>query len=231
MDTYGPQIIIEVLSVMFESFSTIITTNSGTIDKYIGDAIMALWGCPESIEDPEMCACVAVDQILEELAKLNVIFLHKFNIKMRVRIGLHSGEVRAGNVGSSQRLNYTVLGNTVNLAARLEPLNKELSTSVLVTDSIRKETGQAFSFRALGRINVRGFKEPILVHEFLGANPKIDSKTQLLLQQFSGVDDALCKPDTENTDDSSLERLLQEFIAKFPDDKAAARALDLLHKS
>ncbi|KAH3764634.1 adenylate cyclase [Pelomyxa schiedti] len=229
MDAYGPQVIIEVLSVMFESFSTIITRNSGTIDKYIGDAIMALWGCPEALQNPEMCACVAVDQILEELAKLNVTFRHKFNISMHVRIGLHFGEVRAGNVGSSQRLNYTVLGSSVNLAARLEPLNKELGTCVLVTDSIRNPCCKSFSFRALGNIYVRGFKDPILVHEFFGSTFKVDSKSQLLLQQYGAIDEALCKAD--NIDHTDLQHLIEEFITKFPEDKPAARALDLLHKS
>ncbi|KAH3767107.1 adenylate cyclase [Pelomyxa schiedti] len=226
MDAYGAQTIIEVLSVMFEVFSTIITRNSGTIDKYIGDAIMALWGCPEALDDPEMRACVAMDEILEELAKLNVVFLQKFNITMRIRIGLHYGEVRAGNVGSSQRLNYTVLGNTVNLAARLEPLNKELGTAVLVTDSIRNPCCKSFSFRALGKIFVRGFQDPILVHEFLGATSKIDSKTQLMLQHYSAVDQALCCNDAE-----PLQALLDEFVSRFPLDKPAALTAQLLRQS
>ncbi|KAH3767455.1 adenylate cyclase [Pelomyxa schiedti] len=227
MDAYGAQTIIEVLSVMFEAFSTIITRNSGTIDKYIGDAIMALWGCPEALNDPELRACVAVDEILAELATLNEIFLQKFRFTMHIRIGLHYGEVRAGNVGSSQRLNYTVLGSTVNLAARLEPLNKELGTAVLVTDSIRKPCCKSFSFRALGKIFVRGFQDPILVHEFLGSTRKLDNKAQLMLQHYAAVDEALCNHD----DEVPLQALLDAFIAKFPLDKPAAHASQLLHQS
>ncbi|KAH3764633.1 adenylate cyclase [Pelomyxa schiedti] len=227
MDTYGPQIIIEVLSMMFESFSTIITKNSGTIDKYIGDAIMALWGCPEAMQAPEMRACIAVDEILDELAKLNVTFLRRFNISMHVRIGLHFGEVRAGNVGSSQRLNYTVLGSSVNLAARLEPLNKELGTCVLVTDSIRNPCCKSFSFRALGRIYVRGFKDPILIHEFFGSTFKVDSKSQMLLQDYDTVDQALCLCQAGEV----VQQLLEEFILKYPHDKPVTHALELLHKS
>ncbi|KAH3763644.1 adenylate cyclase [Pelomyxa schiedti] len=222
MDAFGAQTIIEVLSVMFEAFSTIITRNSGTIDKYIGDAIMALWGCPETLNDPEMRSCVAVDEILEELAKLNAMFLQKFNITMHIRIGLHYGEVKAGNVGSSQRLNYTVLGNTVNLAARLEPLNKEFGTAVLVTDSIRNPCCKSFSFRALGKIFVRGFQDPILVHEFVGSTFKVDSKTQVMLQNYAAVDQALCSGNDNNAE--AVQALLGEFIAKFPIDNPAGHA-------
>ncbi|KAH3743874.1 adenylate cyclase [Pelomyxa schiedti] len=230
MDEYGPQIIIEVISTMFEAFSNIITQNSGTIDKYIGDAIMALWGCPEPLADPEMQACIAVDEILEEVSKLNVIFTKKFNLLMQVRIGVHFGEVRAGNVGSSQRLNYTVLGNTVNLASRIEPLNKELGTSVLVTDSIRDACSKLFSFRALGYIQVRGFKDPVLVHEFLGSSAKVNSKTMVMLEQYSAIDAALCNK-SERQNDAAIANLFEEFLVNNPKDKTVTRALELLLKS
>ncbi|KAH3743873.1 adenylate cyclase [Pelomyxa schiedti] len=230
MDEYGPQIIIEVISTMFEAFSNIITQNSGTIDKYIGDAIMALWGCPEPLADPEMQACIAVDEILEEVSKLNVIFTKKFNLLMQVRIGVHFGEVRAGNVGSSQRLNYTVLGNTVNLASRIEPLNKELGTSVLVTDSIRDACSKLFSFRALGYIQVRGFKDSVRVHEFLGFSAKLDTKTMVMLEQYSVIDAALCNK-SERENDAAIANLFEEFLVKNPKDKTVTRALELLLKS
>ncbi|KAH3759866.1 guanylate cyclase [Pelomyxa schiedti] len=189
MEKYGAQSIIEVLSAMFESFSTIITKNSGCIDKYIGDAIMALWGCPVIDHNSEMHACKAVAEILTELSRLNLIFQAKMLPPMRIRVGLHSGEVRAGNVGSSQRLNYTVLGNTVNLASRLEPLNKELATAVLVSDSIRGAArDNTFSWRALGHIYVRGFQKPVLVHEFLGFTAELEPETRQMIQDYAPID-------------------------------------------
>ncbi|KAH3759176.1 adenylate cyclase [Pelomyxa schiedti] len=194
MEQFGAQSIIEVLGTMFESFSTIITKNNGCIDKYIGDAIMALWGCPVVDNNSEINACKAAAEILSDLSRLNLIFRAKTLPTMRIRIGLHSGEVRAGNVGSSQRLNYTVLGNTVNLASRLEPLSKELGTSVLVSDSIRHAASKGssmFSWRALGHIQVRGFKEPVLVHEFLGFTKDLLPETKKMLLDYSTIDSML----------------------------------------
>ncbi|KAH3744549.1 adenylate/guanilate cyclase [Pelomyxa schiedti] len=193
MEKHGAQSIIEILSAMFESFSTIITRHNGCIDKYIGDAIMALWGCPVIDHNSEFHACKAVADILDSLSKLNMIFTAKSLPTMRVRIGLHSGEVKAGNVGSSHRLNYTVLGNTVNLASRLEPLNKELGTSVLVSDSIRDaaKTHNVFSWRALGHIKVRGFKHPVLVHEFLGLTSALTQEKRKLIAAYQPLDTLL----------------------------------------
>eukprot|EP00727_Mastigamoeba_balamuthi_P013458 m51a1_g8735 hypothetical protein (598) ;mRNA; f:18420-20639 len=138
MDKYGVTVLIEILEHMFDSFSSIIESNRAIIDKYIGDAIMAVWGCPEGCENSEGLACKAAMELLASLKKMNEeIFVKKYGLSMAIRVGLNSGEVYAGNVGSSSRLNYTVLGNVVNLAARLEPLNKEFNTSCCVADSIR----------------------------------------------------------------------------------------------
>ncbi|KAH3760722.1 adenylate cyclase [Pelomyxa schiedti] len=225
MEQYGAQVIIQVLSTMFESFSSIVTKNRGCIDKYIGDAIMALWGCPMVDPTSELNACRAVAEIMADVDRLNCVFKSKSLPEMHIRIGLHSGEVNAGNVGSSQRLNFTVLGNTVNLASRLEPLNKELATSVLVSDTIRNtcsvDGNTMFSYRALGHIQVRGFKEPILVHEFLGFTSKLPPATQQMLHSFSIVDKILCKKVTEATPATDA---LETYLEENPDDFTAIQA-------
>eukprot|EP00727_Mastigamoeba_balamuthi_P013324 m51a1_g8614 putative adenylate cyclase (972) ;mRNA; r:17964-23130 len=138
MDKHGVTVLIDILKCMFDSFSYILKSNGTIIDKYIGDAIMAVWGCPEKCENSEILACKATIELMASLKKMNEeIFVKKYGMSMAIRVGLNSGEVYAGNVGSSSRLNYTVLGNAVNLAVRLEPLNKEFNTTVCVTDSIR----------------------------------------------------------------------------------------------
>ncbi|KAH3744541.1 adenylate cyclase [Pelomyxa schiedti] len=205
MEQQGAQIMIEMLSTMFESFSTIITENNGCIDKYIGGTIMALWGCPVIDHNSEVHACQAVSGILASLSKLNMIFRAKSYPTMRIRIGVNSGEVQAGNVGSTHRLNYTVLGNTVNLASRLEHLNKELGTSVLVTNSVRDAAkgSNTFSWRALGHIQVRGVNEPVLVHEFFGLSALMTQGTRNLLSAYQPIDTLLYTGDITNNGNSN----------------------------
>ncbi|KAH3762072.1 adenylate cyclase [Pelomyxa schiedti] len=244
MEQYGAKSIIEVLSTMFQSFSTVITKNSGCIDKYIGDAIMALWGCPVQDSNSEMNACRAAAEILMELGRINTVFKAKSLPVMRVRIGIHAGEVQAGNVGSTQRLNYTVLGNTVNLASRLEPLSKELATSVLVSDAVRGAAkDNTFSWRALGRIQVRGFKKPILVHEFLGFTSELSTEMTRMLSDYSTIDSMLFSPSlpssnklsppdptivtTDTTTDEDVVRAMECYLDNHPDDYTVTQSLVL----
>ncbi|KAH3742801.1 adenylate cyclase [Pelomyxa schiedti] len=233
MEQYGAQTVIEILSTMFESFSTIITKNNGCIDKYIGDAIMALWGCPMIDHNSEMNACQAVSEILADLARLNFVFASKSYPQMHIRIGLHAGEVKAGNVGSSQRLNFTVLGNTVNLAARLEPLNKELLTSVLVTNAIRDpvslHNSTKFSWRSLGHIRVRGIKEPVLVHEFLGFSNKLAPETRTTLEKYADIDHLLYKKlSSKLSTPADVTDAMEYYLDQNPEDFTIAQAFKLL---
>ncbi|KAH3761231.1 adenylate cyclase [Pelomyxa schiedti] len=228
MEQYGAQCVIDILSTMFESFSTIISKNDGCIDKYIGDAIMALWGCPVVDPNSEMKACRAAAEILADMDRLNSIFQVKSYPSMRIRIGLHSGEVNAGNVGSSQRLNFTVLGNTVNLASRLESLNKDLHTSALVSDSIRdfcsRNNNDTFAWRAISHVKVRGFKMPILVHEFLGFTAKLAADKVRMIQNYSAIDHMLY----HNRKLSSQEEItaaIEEYLINNPNDLTAAHTI------
>ncbi|KAH3764372.1 adenylate cyclase [Pelomyxa schiedti] len=240
MDLYGATMILEVLGIMFESFSTIITQNGGCIDKYIGDAIMAVWGCPYPVERAEVHACRAISDILAELQRLNEYFMttYKLTLEIRIgrlneyfmttykltleiRIGVHSGEVQAGNVGSSHRLNYTVLGNTVNLASRLEAVNKEVGTQVLASNSFRSCAGGDFAFRALGSISVRGFQDLVLVHQFLGAMDRLDPTTKQLLKDYLEIDKALCEGQ------SNIDPMIASFLEVHPEDKTNGNKINI----
>eukprot|EP01105_Mastigella_eilhardi_P007961 TRINITY_DN1971_c0_g1_i1.p1 TRINITY_DN1971_c0_g1~~TRINITY_DN1971_c0_g1_i1.p1 ORF type:complete len:779 (-),score=209.06 TRINITY_DN1971_c0_g1_i1:52-2388(-) len=227
MDEYGVAVIVNVLGLLFESFSAIITSHNGIVDKYIGDAIMALWGCPEYVDNAEALACHAVAEIHAELARLNVLIRERHGITMDIRIGMHSGDVQAGNIGSTHRLNYTVLGNTVNLASRLEPLNKEFGTGSLVSNATRTGAcgGSApcdsvFAFRALGHTTVRGFKLPVLVHEFLGYAEKLSATATSMLREYAPVDEALRSDEPEPV----VAGLLDHYLERHPEDLVAKLA-------
>lgn len=179
-----------------------------------------------------MNACKAVAEIQAELARLNAIFILKSKPSMRIRIGLHAGEVRAGNVGSSQRLNYTVLGNTVNLASRLEPLNKELLTSVLVSDSIRDACkDSSFAWRALGHIKVRGFKEPVRVHEFFGYSEQLKPEVKKRMEDYTHIDKLLQQTNKKGSKAATpgdVADAMDEYLNQNPDDFTIARAREVL---
>eukprot|EP00727_Mastigamoeba_balamuthi_P006855 m51a1_g2790 putative adenylate cyclase (737) ;mRNA; r:57009-59557 len=216
MDKHGATVLIDILERMFDSFSYILESNGAIIDKYIGDAIMAVWGCPEKCDHSEGLACKATIELMASLKKMNEeVFVKKYGMPMAIRMGLHSGEVHAGNVGSSSRLNYTVLGNAVNLAARLEPLNKEFNTTICVSDAIRTASDDQYAFRCLGRAVVKGFEEPVVVHELLGALGELTPEEAEVYENFKTIDRTLCqggRPPTRSFDD---------YIIDNPDDETA----------
>eukprot|EP00727_Mastigamoeba_balamuthi_P006852 m51a1_g2788 hypothetical protein (2596) ;mRNA; r:28135-39069 len=226
MDKHGATVLIDILERMFDSFSYIIESNGAIIDKYIGDAIMAVWGCPEKIDNSELLACKATTELLESLRKMNEeIFGMKYGMPMDLRIGLHSGEVYAGNVGSSSRLNYTVLGNAVNLAARLEPLNKEFNTTVCVSDAIRCSCEDRYAFRCLGTTVVKGFAEPVVVHELLGTLGELTAEETEVYEHFRAIDRTLCQGGIPPS------MMFEDYIEGNPDDKTAVAIKQVLMQS
>ena len=150
-----------ILTSYFTQTTKCILSNKGTIIKYIGDAVFAAWGAP--IDEPEHAVRAAETACdLRGMSELEVR-----GKKLRTRIGLHSGEVLAGNLGSSFRFDYTMIGDAVNFASRLESLNKYLHTQALVSDAVRSQLGNKFVTRRLGEFRVAGKTESVLIHELL----------------------------------------------------------------
>jgi adenylate cyclase len=144
----------EVMEVVFE--------NKGTLIKFIGDAVFVLWGAPIKIPDHGRLACRTALQIQEEVRKFNA---SKRFPPLNTRIGIHTGPMVVGNLGSARRFDYTAIGDSVNLASRVEGLNKYFGTQILITDSVKKEiAGSGISPFALGTIRVVGKKEGIGLH-------------------------------------------------------------------
>jgi adenylate cyclase len=160
-----PAMVMQYTSRYFAVVSAEIMRHSGTVDKFIGDAVMAIWNAPA--DDPNhvahACAAALAFQRANEL--LNEDFKNEGWASYRTRIGLHTGDAVVGNIGSEDRMNYTALGATVNLAARLEGLNKTYGTSILVSAAVRDRAGQGFAFRSVDRISPKGFAEAFEIYE------------------------------------------------------------------
>jgi adenylate cyclase len=158
--------VIGVISSYLDVVSTTVEANGGTVDKYIGDAVMALWGAPRLDADQARNACRAALDANKAVRDSGIT--DDRGEPLQVRIGLHSGVAVVGNIGSSRRLNYTAIGDTVNLASRLEGVNKVFGTSILISEETRVEAGATFMTRELAEVSVVGRAEPIRIHELLG---------------------------------------------------------------
>ena len=156
------------LSVYFDEMSKIIMEYDGVIDKYIGDAIMSFWGAPDDDPSHGKNACFSVLKCLKAVDTLNTQWEKEGKPVFQTRFGLHYGSVVVGNIGSADRINYTVIGDNVNLAARLEGANKYTFTSCLVSESVYEQTKNDFIFRSVDIIVVKGKTKGVHVYELIG---------------------------------------------------------------
>jgi adenylate cyclase len=156
----------ELAKLMNNYFHTAVTKcihkTDGTVVKYIGDAIFAFWNAPDLQEDHALRACEAALLFREHGVQ------HVNGEPLRTRIGLHSGAAKVGNFGSSERFDYTALGQAINLASRLEGLNRFLGTDCVISIDTKKEIGDRLITRALGMFQLKGFDSPVQVHELVG---------------------------------------------------------------
>lgn len=139
----------------------------GTVDKYIGDSVMVFWNAPHSQPDHVARACRAALAAKAASDALNTQFIAEGLSPFAVRIGIHCGIAVVGNVGSEERMNYTVLGNSVNLAARLEGLNKEYGTAILVSELVRERVADQFRFNAVASVVAKGMTTETRVWELV----------------------------------------------------------------
>jgi adenylate cyclase len=161
----NPQELTALLNDYLTAMTDIIYAHGGTVDKYEGDAIIAFWNAPLAQKDH---AILAVHTALECQAKLtekNPEYHEQIGAELHQRIGLNSGPVVVGNMGSRQRFNYTFLGDAGNLAARLEGINKQFGTSLLISENTRRQLDDSISVREIARVQVVGRKEPVTVYE------------------------------------------------------------------
>lgn len=184
-ESMDPDFLMEYLSGYLECMTKVIHQHDGTIDKYIGDSIMAFWGAPGGNRDVhtytvKACECTLAMQ--KELEIYNQKMLQKKMPILEMRIGLHVGEMTVGNLGSSDKLNYTVIGDNVNLASRLESLCKYYHVGNIVSEDVYKMAGEHLNFRLLDSVKVKGKSIAIKVYE-LSAEKKYQEQDQTLFEE------------------------------------------------
>jgi adenylate cyclase len=160
-----PQELINHLNVYLTAMTDIILAYGGTLDKYIGDAIMAFWGAPLRQDDHAERACKCALRQMERLAELNATWPEP--LRINIGIGLNSGIMTVGNMGSPTRMNYTLAGDNVNLGSRLEGTNKEYGTNIIVSEATYGPVHDKFLFRELDNIRVKGKNKPVGIYELI----------------------------------------------------------------
>ena len=166
-ETMDPQRLTKFLNRYFTPMSDIVLKHQGMIDKYIGDAVMAFYNAPLDVKEHAASACRSALEMIDELEELNKTFLDEGLPKIEIGIGLNTAEVVVGNMGSAKRFNYTVIGDGVNLASRVEGLNKIYGTHILITEFTKAWLGDEFLTRELERVKVKGKEEEVMLYELL----------------------------------------------------------------
>ena len=161
----APREIVELMNECFTALTEVIQGHGGTVDKFIGDAVMAFWNAPVEQLDHAARACRATVDLLAALDRLNVGWAARGLPAISMRVGLATGPALVGNVGSTTKFNYTVMGDTVNLASRLEGAAKVYGTLSLLADSTVAAAAGAVALRELDRLTVKGRSEPVGVYE------------------------------------------------------------------
>lgn len=165
----APEAVVARLNEYFAAMTEVIFHHGGTLDKYLGDGLMALFGAPIPTADHARQALAAAREMLARLEELNRTWEKRGERPFRIGIGINSGQVLVGNIGSPRRLEYTAIGEEVNLASRLEGLNKEYNTSVIISErtlACLEQEGFDPGLEELGTVAVRGMEQPVRVFTF-----------------------------------------------------------------
>lgn len=171
----------EYLGAMTE----VVRHHRGTLDKYIGDAIMAFWGAPVADPDHARHALIAALEMQKALKELNKLLVAKGWPELKIGVGLNTGIMTVGDMGSPVRKAYTVMGDAVNLGSRLEGITKQYGVGIIIGEETNQRVGSEFAVRELDRVRVKGKHEPVGIYEPLGLADKIDERELARLQSWN----------------------------------------------
>ncbi|MSR50216.1 MAG: adenylate/guanylate cyclase domain-containing protein [Gemmataceae bacterium] len=220
-ESLDPNDLVLQLNEYLGCFSSVIIRNQGTVDKYIGDAVMAYWNAPRDCDDYVFKACKTAIQGLYNLSFLQKEWAKLNKPILKARVGINTGNVVLGNIGTEQHLSYTVIGDNVNLASRLEGLNKVYDTTIMISDVTLKACGDRLVTRPIDLVGVKGKDKKIMVHELLGLTNETSSKIVNFCSDFKTAFAAYVKKDW-----SVGLSLFQNLASENPDDKLSQIYVD-----
>jgi len=225
----APDELVQWLNEYLGAMTDILFANQGTLDKYIGDAIMAFWGSPYPQPEHAANACKCALQMQEDLAYLNSRWRADGRKPMQVGMGINTGPVNVGNMGSERRFSWTVMGDNVNLASRLEGLTKEYGVRILISEATYLAVCNDYVCRELDRIRVKGKNQAVKIYELVGPASKYQESAGLL----GGFADALSAYREQRWPEAAalFARLLEQYPADGPTQVFLQRSRELMQAS
>jgi adenylate cyclase len=214
------------MSEYFEELASIIIKSNGTVDKFIGDAIFSFWNAPLAVARHEHIACTAALECHIASRRLNVRWAERGILAWQTRFGIHAGEAVLGNVGSSDRIDYTAIGDNINIAARLEGLNKFYGSSILASGPIAAICSDDFLFRRVDRSQPKGVGHSLDIFELLGTiNGSEEFRVSPAIVQLVEDWDRVYEVYASRNWMQALDAI-EAFADKYPDDVLAGIYLD-----
>jgi adenylate cyclase len=215
-ETLDGNYLIEELNSYFDNMTLAIQVRHGTIDKFMGDGILAFFNAPQDVPNHAALSCRAALESVAMTEDVVASRIEEGRPVFRIRVGLAVGKVLVGNVGSSERFGYTVIGDTVNVAARLEGVNKAYGTRIIASDDLRDDAGEGFEWRRLDRVAVAGRAGGLLISELLGLEGEVDTERLTLRDKYEVSLDAYFAGEFQAATDGFM-----ALLAANPADKAA----------
>lgn len=222
----SPEALVQVLNEYLNPMTLIVLEEKGTLDKYIGDAVMAIYNAPLDVDNHPDHACRSALKMMDKLAELNKSFVERGINTIDIGIGINTGDAVVGNMGAAMRFDYTAIGDNVNLASRLEGLNKMYGTHIIVSESTKMLAGSELPFREIDLVAVKGKQLPVPIYELMLVEDekfRNDFAKALSLYRQRDFESALSLFGALNNDKHDkvsalyIERC-HEFIASMPDE-------------
>jgi class 3 adenylate cyclase/ABC-type nitrate/sulfonate/bicarbonate transport system substrate-binding protein len=221
-ETLAPDDLLVQISTYLEEVSSAISEEGGTVDKFIGDGVMAFWNAPVERSDHVLRACAAAVRAVRRMKRVNDAWEAEGRPRINVRIGLNCANVLVGNVGSSNRLSYTALGDGVNVAARLEGINKQFGTTICISDSIYDQAKVGILARPIKPVQVKGRKTEFMIYELLALRTSDDPDLRVRdRDEELGAMIWQASQTFEIGNFPAAERAYRDILKEFPEDSLA----------
>jgi len=211
-ESMTPEALVDLMNTYLTEMTGIVFTYDGVLDKYIGDAVMAFWNAPFDQPDHAVRAvntALAMQRALRQMNEDRVFG----NATLAIGVGVNTGEMIVGNMGSETRFDYTVIGDAVNLASRTEGITKEYGVGILITEATRNELGDAFVTRRVDTVAVKGKKEPVTMYHVLGRQEDVGERWKNIANDFEAALDAYFSKDFQ----TAITRA-EAILAREPED-------------